>query len=721
MKHIFFITALLAFTINSYSQNTFRAVIRNEKTKEPLSGASAYIDKLKSGATTDSTGQLIIKNIPEGKFVIEFSYVGFEERKKEFLFPLPKADEVFEIELEPKGSELGEVIVQTTRSSRTIKNIPTRIEVITGEELDEKSSMKPGDIKMLLNESTGIATQQTSAVSGTANIRIQGLDGRYTQFLRDGMPLYSGFSGGLSIMQIAPLDFRQVEFIKGSSSTLYGGGAIAGLVNLISKAPQTKRELTFLLNGTTAKGFDGSGFYSQKWKKIGTTIFGSYNFNAPYDAANIGLTAIPKTNRFTINPKLFLYLNTKTAGWFGINTMYEDRYGGDLRVIDGKKDNIHQYFERNKTLRFSTQLSFTHKINDESQINFRNSVGFFDRKLLLPVSSFHGQQISSFSEINYIHSKEKSEWITGLNVLTDNLKPLDTSTLTYNLTTIGAFVQNNFKASDWFTLESGLRVDYNSPATNDKLNGVFILPRINALFKLNEHFTSRIGGGLGYKMPSPFNEEAEEKGYAGIQPIDFSKIKAEKSYGLNADINFRTTINEMSLSVNQLFFYTYLNKPLILQGNSFVNANGYIDSKGFETNVKAKWKALHLFIGYTFTDCNQHFNSIKTWQPLTSKHRLNSVLMWEADGKLRIGIEGLYVSKQQLSDGSSGKGYVMFGFLFEKMWEHLNVFINAENFTDRRQTRWDTIYKGTITAPAFRDIYAPLDGVVINAGIKIKL
>jgi len=74
--------------------------------------------------------------------------------------------------------------------------------------------MKPGDIRMLLNESTGIATQQTSAVSGTANIRIQGLDGRYTQLLRDGMPLYQGFSGGLSVMQIAPLDFKQVELIK---------------------------------------------------------------------------------------------------------------------------------------------------------------------------------------------------------------------------------------------------------------------------------------------------------------------------------------------------------------------------------------------------------------------------------------------------------------------------------------------------------------------------
>jgi outer membrane receptor for ferrienterochelin and colicins len=126
-------------------------------------------------------------------------------------------------------------VVSATRSSRTIANIPTRVEVISGEELDEKSNMKPGDIRMVLAESTGIQTQQTSATSGNSSIRIQGLDGKYTQIIRDGFPLYSGFSGGLGLLQVAPLDLKQVEVIKGSSSTLYGGGAIAGLVNLVSK------------------------------------------------------------------------------------------------------------------------------------------------------------------------------------------------------------------------------------------------------------------------------------------------------------------------------------------------------------------------------------------------------------------------------------------------------------------------------------------------------
>jgi iron complex outermembrane receptor protein len=126
---------------------------------------------------------------------------------------------------------------------------------------------------MLLTESTGIQTQQTSQVSGSASIRIQGLDGKYTQLLQDGFPLYSGFAGGLSILQIPPLNLRRAEIVKGSASTLYGGGAIAGLINLITKEPTEKRELSFLSNLNQTHALDLSGFYAEKYKNnIGITF-----------------------------------------------------------------------------------------------------------------------------------------------------------------------------------------------------------------------------------------------------------------------------------------------------------------------------------------------------------------------------------------------------------------------------------------------------------------
>src|SRR5687767_7187355 len=232
-KTLLFCIALLMACISGYTQHKLSVSVKNADTKEALAGATITIVNLQRSVAADSTGLAEFANLPEGTYNIKISFLGFTEQQVAVIIPQLKTEPVEVLLTEAEEEHEEEVIVQATRTSRTIANTPTRIEVISGEELDEKANMKPGDIRMMLSESTGIQTQQTSATSYNSSIRIQGLDGRYTQILRDGYPLYSGFAGGLSIMQIAPLDLRQVEVIKGSSSTLYGGGAIAGLVNLV--------------------------------------------------------------------------------------------------------------------------------------------------------------------------------------------------------------------------------------------------------------------------------------------------------------------------------------------------------------------------------------------------------------------------------------------------------------------------------------------------------
>src|SRR5690606_33398667 len=124
--------------------------------------------------------------------------------------------------------------------------------------------------------------------------------------------------------QIAPLDLKQVEVIKGSSSTLYGGGAIAGLVNLITKKPTEEREWNFMLNGTSALGLDVSTFYGEKFDQLGLTVYAAYNKGTAYDPADIGLTAIPNYDRLTLNPKLYLYLSESSTLSAGINATVEN-------------------------------------------------------------------------------------------------------------------------------------------------------------------------------------------------------------------------------------------------------------------------------------------------------------------------------------------------------------------------------------------------------------
>ncbi len=724
MKFITLVAAIF-ISLPSIAQYDVRISVKNKQGK-PLSAASVFIKSINKGTVTDTTGVAVIYNIPAGRYDVHVTYVEYEENVVTILVP---DQDVVSVELNLKGEDENdahedeeEVTVYSVRSSRTIANEPTRVEIISGEELDEKGNMKPGDIRMLLFESTGIQTQQISATSYNSSIRIQGLEGRYTQLLKDGLPMYGGFAGGLSIMQIAPLDLKQVEVIKGSASTLYGGGAIAGLVNLITKEPGEEREISFMANGTTAKGLDLSGFYSEKFNKAGITLFGSVNTMEAYDPADIGLSAIPQSDRYTLNPSFFLYGNS-TDVRIGVSGTWENRLGGSMNFI---KNRTTGYFEENKTDRYNGLISVTHRFSGKSKLIFKSSFNHFNRRIETPGYIFRGRQLSTFSEVNYSRNSGDHEWIGGLNLVTDKFKDLELQTSpsrNYEENIIGGFIQNTFNAGNIFSIESGFRVDHVSEYDFQ------FLPRVALLFKFSPSFSSRIGGGLGYKTPNMFTEEAEQRHFENILAIDKDDVEIEKSYGLNADINFRTKIGTVDFSFNNLFFYTYLDNPIMLipviGGNNygFRNSDGNIITKGIETNLKLIWKDFKLFLGYTYTDATEEENFFDTriWRPLTPRHKLNNVLMYEVEDKWKVGLEAYYFSPQKLNDNKRGKSYWVNGFMVERLWEHFSVFINFENFLDTRQTKFDTIYTGTIDNPVFRDIYAPVDGRVINGGFKIRL
>src|SRR5207245_6632705 len=138
------------------------------------------------------------------------------------------------------------------------------------EEIEEKLMMTPGDIVMMLNEMGGLRVQTTSPSLGAASVRIQGMRGRYTRFLADSLPLFGQQGGGLGLLQIPPMDLGQVEVIKGVSSALYGAGAMAGVVNLISRRPGMKPSFDFLFNQSTRGATDFVPFFmeplSKHWK-----------------------------------------------------------------------------------------------------------------------------------------------------------------------------------------------------------------------------------------------------------------------------------------------------------------------------------------------------------------------------------------------------------------------------------------------------------------------
>lgn len=723
MKYLLF-ALIIIILINdaSFTQNTFNALVKDADSGTPLYGVNVYITEIQKGDASDQNGFVEIKNIPDGTHTIEISYVGYEKQMLKISFPLSE-EIIYDIMLEHEAEELEEIHVTSTRGSRLIDDEPTRVEVVAGEEIDEKISMDPSSISMLLSETTGIQVQQTSASSVNNSFRIQGLEGRYTQLLKDGFPLYAGFSGSLSISQILPLDLSQIEIIKGSSSTLYGGGAIAGLINLISKKPEEKRNISFLANLTSALGADLSGYYSQKFDSYALNLFAAVNSQKAYDNNDDGFSDLPQMQRFTVNPKLFLYFNDKATLEIGAAFMTEERTGGYIPAIENKTDTA--YKEMNNSDRFASQLKFDFDLNETDRVTFKNSIGLFNRKIVLPGYGFEAKQLSSFSELVYSSEAAGSDWIFGANILTDKFDDDEnvSRTRSYYDLTAGIFLQNTLDVSNTFSLESGFRTDYN------KDYGWFPLPRISLLVRFANNLTSRIGGGYGYKIPTIFNEISEQLNFRNVEPIEKDIVKAERSYGINFDVNYKTIIaDEFTFSINQLFFYTRINDPLSFIYDdvaplrlSYYSLPGHIDTRGTETNIRFTYDHYKLFLGYTFTDARTHIGNELTEFALTPKHKLGIILFYEEHNNFRIGLEGYYTGIQKLSDGQKTTDYWITGLMIEKQLNNFTLFLNFENFLDTRQSKYGPMYIGTPSNPTFVEIYAPTDGRIINGGVKWRL
>ena len=720
---VFPVIAFLLFTAAAFGQsgNSVRIVVRNHDTKDPIAEANVSVKDPEIAVKTDTFGVALLMGVPEGPRVIAITSLGYREAELALTFPLAVNSErrVF-LELE---HEVGEVTIESTRTGREIEAEPTRVEAIDEEEIDEKINMRPANVSMVLNESTGIKVQQTSATSATQSVRIQGLDGRYTQILKDGFPSYGGFSGSLSVLEIPPLDLRQVEIIKGPAATFYGEGAIAGVVNFISKEPEEEPVNTFLFNQTSAGGSDVSLFNSRKFERFGYTFLGQFNFQRAYDADDDDFTDLPLTRSFAFSPRAFFYIDEKTTLTVANSFSYQNRKGGDIFVIKGEADPLHQYFEKNDSFRNITTFNFNRDLAGGRRFTAKQSLAFFGRELSTPGYSFKGDQFSSYTDLTYFAPVKNHGLVFGFSSSYNRFDEDATSSTVFvrdeSHTTVGGYVQDTFDVTERLSLEAGFLLDH------AKDYGTFALPRVSVLYRFTDKLSSRVGFGLGYKTPTIFTEESEELLFRGALPIG-NNLEAERSRGGTFDVNYRDAIGEkFTYSVNQMFFYTQITDPLVLllAGGGqyrYANSESSVISRGFETNVRLGYDIAKVFVGYTYTDAKAGYLPGDRVLPLTPRHKVNSALVFEEHENFKAGIEAHHTGRQTLTNCSGTKSYTLIGIFGEKTFGKLSLFVNAENITDVKQGNFGPVVLPPFTNPDFAEVYASLEGRVFNGGIKVR-
>jgi iron complex outermembrane receptor protein len=231
----------------------------------------------------------------------------------------------------PEPDEGEDIIVQATRTGRRVQDEPVRVEVLSREEIEEKILMQPGNISMLVNETPGLRVQVTSPALGAANVRVQGLKGRYTQILADGLPLYGGQTPSIGLLQISPTDLGQVEIIKGAASALYGPSALGGVVNLVSRRPAPEQQGELLLNATSRGGQDVTAYNSGPLTNaLSYSLTGGFNRQDRQDIDGDGWANIPGYHRWTFRPRLFWEAPSGARIYATVGALAEQRRGGTL-------------------------------------------------------------------------------------------------------------------------------------------------------------------------------------------------------------------------------------------------------------------------------------------------------------------------------------------------------------------------------------------------------
>ena len=610
------------------------------------------------------------------------------------------------------------VTVTATRTDRRIEDEPVRVEVVPSDEVQEKIMMTPGDVSMLLNETNGLRVQTTSPSLGAANIRIQGLRGRYTQILADGLPLYGGQAGSIGILQIPPMDLQQVEVIKGVASALYGVSAIGGVVNLVSRRPNANvREV--LVNRTSHAGTDGILWLAQPINEHwGYTLLGGGHWQERSDLDDDGWTDLPMYRRVVIRPRLFWENTSGSSVLMSSGYTREQRRGGTLPAASAPDGTA--FPENLATSRFDAGVIVRRLVGRGVLLAVRGSATDVTHDHVFGPRPEHDRHRTLFGEASLTGTAGAHTWVGGLAWQQDSYASDDVPRFNYRYSIPGVFGQDDVAVSPRVTVSASARVDAHNRY------GTFVSPRLSVLVKPGGPWTARVSAGRGHFAPSPFTEETEATGLGPVQPL--GDLRAERADSVAGDLTWTRQPFEVTGTV---FFSNVRDALMTVETGqadapiAIVNASGPTTTRGTEFIARLHRDDLDVILTHMFVWSTEPDGDGRREVPLNPRHSAGLDILWEVKAA-RTGIELFYTGAQALEDNPyrrRGAPYLMFGALFDfALSARTRVFVNAENLTDVRQTGTERLTRPTpdVSGRWTVDAWAPIEGRTINAGVRLK-
>ena len=527
------------------------------------------------GTVTDATGHYFLKNLPEGNFVMEVSSVGYITIIRSVTLKKGKTLEE-NFELEEDAIALDGVVVSANRNETTRRMAPTLVNVV---DLKLFESTNSSTLSQGLNFHPGVRVETNCQNCGFQQVRINGLDGPYTQILIDSRPVFSALSGVYGLEQIPASMIERVEVMRGGGSALFGSSAIAGTINIITKEPlRNSGQLSH-----TITGFSGGNSFDNNTSlnlslvtddhRAGVYIFGQNRHRSGYDYDGDGFTELLKLKNQTVGFRSYLKTSTYSKLTFEYHHMNEYRRGGNLLDRPPHEADIAEQLEHSidggglKFDLFSSDYKhkfsvFTSAQNTDrdsyygtgqdpnaygktTDLTFMTGTQYsysFDKFLFMP------SDLTAGLEYNYDHLKDE---MIGYNRYTNQKVHIES-----------LFLQNEWKNKRWSFLV-GARMD-----KHNMIDNVVFSPRANVRFNPTEDINIRASYSSGFRAPQAFDEDMHISAVGGeIAMIRRAKdLKEEKSQSLSTSVDFYHRFKN-GIQVNFLVegFYTSLNDVFVLE------------------------------------------------------------------------------------------------------------------------------------------------------------
>ena len=533
------------------------------------------------GTTTDVSGHYFLKNLPEGKFTMEVSTVGYKTITKDVSLKKGTTLEI-NFEIEEDLIALDGVVVSANRNETSRRLAPTLINVIDSRLFETTSSPTLAEG---LNFQPGVRVENNCQNCGFQQVRINGLEGPYTQILIDSRPIFSALSGVYGLEQIPANMVERVEVMRGGGSALFGSSAIAGTINIITKEPlHNSGQLAHTImsiDGATDNNTTLNASLVTDNRKAGLFIFGQNRQREDYDANDDGFSELCELKQQTIGFRSYLKTSTYSKLSFEYHHIQEFRRGGDnldlppheAEVCEQTDHSINgggikfDYFSPNEKHHFSAYASAQH-IDRDSYYGAGKDPNAYGATTDL-TTVLGAQYVYNFDKCLFMPATFTGGMEYNRDALEDNMWGYNRQ-LEQTVHIESMFLQNEWKNKHWSFLIGGRFYK------NKLIDGIIFSTRAKVRFKPSENINFRASYSAGFRAPQAFDEDLHiEAVGGGVSMIELAEdLQEEKShsFSLSADLYQRWGAFQGNLLIEG--FYTTLQDVFALREKN--NENGIL-------------------------------------------------------------------------------------------------------------------------------------------------